>query len=359
MAEDFKNWLKGSATTGIGSGYYYDSTDTSGLKTAYEEIFEEIKEMNGESSHLDWVATDPMPGMGVHELETIEFVGFWDVNNELQTELSGVSADGEEYENTAAFDTDTATISWDLKNSRYITQQVDNTTTYRMWMSYRVRLKNEKIDFVERQSNDTNDVTSLAYRIIEVNNGVTSVSDRRTVNFPIPEVHGYLSELNFKKVDPTGASLPGAEFTLSHDVATCESCVDPGMTCSAEGIDTVTIEDMVVVSGTEGMVTFQNIPSGHIYTLTETKAPDGYVATDNTYQVMISYDNQTVTVLDANGDPLEWTATIENDMYYALPHTGGGGTQLFTFGGALMIGACLVYICMAGRDPRKGGQRAD
>lgn len=354
MAQDFKDWLKGSATSGIGSGYYYDSTDLSGLNAAYDQIFQKILELNASSSHLDWVASDPMPDMGVHEVEAMEFIAFWDLDENdnwvlVADNLTGESKDGNLYDNTADFHEDTQTIHWDVKKSGYISQTVNNSTTYLCELKYRVRLKNEESVFVENQIYDTNDVTTLTYRIIEVQGEQTSISEQREVDFPIPAVHGYLSELNFKKLQPTGNPLEGAEFTLSHDTATCN-------TCRGDGKNHVSIPDQVATSDRYGMVSFTRIPSGHIYTLTETVVPDGFIATTNTYQVSVSYDALTVTVTDADGNELEWNETIENDMYYALPETGGMGTSHFTFGGLLMIAASLVYICITGRKRQKGGR---
>ena len=102
---------------------------------------------------------------------------------------------------------------------------------------------------------------------------------------------------------------------------------------------------------------FQNIPSGHNYILTEVEAPENYIITKNTYTVDIAYDTLTVTVKDAEGNPLEWTASIENDTYYALPNTGGVGTSHLTFGGLLMIAAAMMYGYSQKRVRRKEGRR--
>lgn len=366
MAQDFKDWLKGSATTGIGSGYYYNSTDTEELQTAYDQIFETIKQMNAASSHLDWVAADPMGDMGLHDVDSVDFIGFYDRTGKLvesRGALVGESAEGAE--NTADFHTEANTdlniqantIHWNLKESGYTSVSIENVTQYMCVLRYRVRLKNEASVFEEGTIYDTNDKTTLTYRIIDVTDGVTTISERRTIDFPIPAVHGYLSELSFKKVSTNDTPLFGAEFTLHHDEEACALCTDPGMTCSGHGVPAVEIADMVATSDDAGLVTFTNIPSGHIYTLTETKVPDGYIDMGNTYQVMISYDTQTITVLDAKGNPLEWTGSIENDMYYELPNTGGMGTSSLTFGGALLFGVGLMYIlCITGRKRRKEGR---
>jgi len=376
MAQDFKDWLKGTvtydddgnltATTGIGSGYYYDSTSTDDLKTAYDDIFAQIKRINANSAHLDWVATDPMSDMGVHEVEAMEFIGFWDMdeNDEWvlkEDDLTGESRDGNLYDNTADFHEDTQTIHWDIKKSGYISLAAGNTTTYLCELKYRVRLKNEEeFFFVEREPYDTNDTTTLTYRIIEVEGEQTVISEQKTVDFPIPQVEGYLSELTFTKTDPTGAPLAGAEFTLTH-AAGCK-------VCRGDGKSSVSIaepEGWTAVSDHTGKVSFDRIPSGHTYILTETKTPEGYITTKNTYQVTVAYDKLTVTITDENGDTETWPKenednpsglTIVNDMYYALPETGGQGTHYATFGGLLILAGSLVYLCMIGQKRQKGRQ---
>lgn len=362
----FKKWLEGGSSTGIGSGYYYDSNNSDGLSSAFASIFETIVELNASSAHLDWVASDPMPDMGVHEVEAMEFIGFWDKSGNLVDKLEGESADGAQYENTANFDTDTSTIHWDIKNSGYISQSVNNTTSYLCELSYRVRLKNEESVFEEGEIYNTNDVTTLTYRVIEVSGGTTTISAQRTVNFPIPAVHGYVSELNFQKTDPLGYALSGAEFTLTHDTESCEACTTVtdssgnitryGTTCAGSGVGTVVIEPVTKTSDDNGNFTFTNIPSGHIYKLEETKVPDSYIDSGNTYKVSIAYNGLSVEVRDASGNLLEWKETIENDMYYTLPETGGMGTPYLTFGGLLMVAVSLVFICIIGRKRQKGGR---
>jgi len=355
MAQDFKDWLKGSATTGIGSGYYYDSTNLSGLNAAYDSIFAKILELNASSSHLDWVASDPMPDMGVHEVNAMEFISFWDLDSNgdwvlKADDLTGESKDGNLYDNTADFHEDTQTIHWDLKKSGYISQAAGNSTYYRCELKYRIRLRNEEEVFVERDSYDTNDVTTLTYRIIEVDGENTSISERRTVNFPIPAVEGYLAELNFQKVDNYGQQVFGAEFTLSHDTANCGYC-------RGDGESHVVVKDFVATSDSNGLVSFSKIPSGHTYSLTETKVPEGYRANGNSYQVTVAYDNLTVTVKDQNGNALTWEQFIENNTSYRLPETGGAGTSFYTLSGLLVVTVAAGYVILTARKRQKGGNR--
>lgn len=343
----YANWLKDKI--GSGDGYYFDSTNSSGLTNAFDDIFKKIKELNAASSHLDWVATDPIPGMGVHGLEAVDFIGFFTRDGVLTgNDLQGQGGNGWENENTASFDTGEKTIYWDIKNSGYIGLNFDDTTQYTCELKYRVRLNNHNSGFVERDSYVTNDTTTLTYRVIEQKDSAVSISERRTIAFPIPAVEGYLSELEFTKVDSLEKPLPGAEFTLAHDTTTCTVC---------RGDNTpITMADMVAVSDSEGKVHFWNIPSGHTYTLTETMVPEGYLTNGNTYRVTVAYDTLAVSVSDSDGNPLTWEKFIENLNTYTLPETGGSGTFFFTFGGLLAAAAACVYLTNHFlRKNRKGG----
>ncbi|MGN1128263.1 MAG: VWA domain-containing protein, partial [Candidatus Flemingiibacterium sp.] len=117
--ESYKTWLREK----IGSGYYYDSTNTEGLKAAYDQIFTEIKHKVEAGSVADWVASDPLPTIG-GSTEFVEFIGFYNKAPELVfTNLIGEHELNSE--NTASINADKTSISWDLKNSGYTTTTFD------------------------------------------------------------------------------------------------------------------------------------------------------------------------------------------------------------------------------------------
>lgn len=354
-AGHFVNWLRDS----IGSGYYYNSTDTAGLKDAYNQIFAEIKTTVETASQADWVASDPIPSTTPDE---IDLIGLYAQNGSLQGyKLEGSHAPNAE--NTASYAD--SEITWDLKKSGYTETGQGSTTIYTYTLKYRIRLRNEDGAFVENKVYNTNGETTLQYRVIQTVNGASSVSDPKTINFPIPSVHGFLADLCFTKMDNRGNTLAGAEFTLSH-AASCSICRGDGKP--------VTIDSKTATSGADGTVTFKNIPSGHTYTLTETEIPDGYYNA-STYTVVVAYD--VVTVTDADGKELSgvWDGSgtadgtgrdgetadkppgeigqITNDTSYELPKTGGGGTTLYTVGGLLLMAAAAMGLY--GRRRRKEG----
>ncbi len=367
----FKNWLRNS----IGSGYYYDSTNTAGLLSAYEQIFTEIQRFNQESSYDKWVANDPMPMAGNGGSSFIEFLGFYDhmgmgdyhVYPPTGTLTGSHTENGE---NTASYDPSAHAIRWDLKNSGYISTGIETQYSYNYQLRYRVRLKNELAGFAEPTVYQTNGKTILTYQEVTTVDGVPAYGDVKELEFPYPSVKGYLGELTFQKVDSSEAHNPvkNAEFTLSHS----ESC----KVCRGDGLSAVALEPMVATSGEDGIVTFTGIPSGHLYDLKETRTPGGFFEDTSTYTVLVSYDQVTVTQYYPNPNPTAedgsdkfkanvWGDTddnfpglalddkIINHFSYALPNTGGTGTLPYILGGLLLMAGPLKYAL----DQKKRGRR--
>ncbi len=345
----FKNWLRNS----IGSGYYYDSTDTTGLQAAYDKIFEQIKTLTQEANALKWTASDPIPS-------ELEFIGFYNNKGQLQvfepiTSLVGSSKEGAE--NMIAFDPENKVIMWNMKQSGYTVTGSGSSTTYHYTVTYRVRLRNELDGFVESQSYNTNGKTSLTYQNVTTVDGKETISGDKTVEFPIPAVRGYLGELTFKKVTNTGEPLKGAVFELRHDEAACPLCRGDGQ------IYVQAVEDKVftATSGTDGIVTFTRIPSGHSYSLVETVVPAGYYTTGSTYAVTVAYDKVTVAETPVEGDVIYWdlengTHALVNETGPELPATGGMGSFPYMFSGAGMMIASCALMYKTTRKKRKGSR---
>lgn len=278
----FENWL----TYTIGSGYFWNTTEYDQMAKAFQEIFDKLSEQIHEQSVEAWTVTDPMGN-------NIEFIGFYAKNGQLVNgNLSGSTGVGNG--NTASFTNNF--FKWDLKNSGYVTSTLDNKTIYTYTLKYRVRLTNEvDIGFLETDSYKTNGSTILTYQTSETVDDKTTLSEMKKADFPVPEVKGYLGELTFTKKDQYGRPVKDAEFTLTHDTKHCSICKgNSGMTPEPEKTY-VDVSSQIAVSDEDGKVTFNKIPSGHTYTLIETKVPDNY-SKDNSvsYSVIVSYDKVTV-----------------------------------------------------------------
>ena len=270
-ASNFKTWLKNK----IGSGHYYESTSVKELQEVYNNIFAQIKAFTENEVEASWVIKDAMNDTTP---KVIEFLNFYTKSGAISNPKTKLTGKAEQNgENTATFANDS--INWDMKNSGFTTSKSGNTTYYNYSLTYRVRLKNELAGFVEGQDYKTNGPTSLTYRVRDND----KLSDEKTIPFPIPEVEGYLGDLEFTKLNAKdGKGLAGAQFTLAHnhDCPVCEG--------------TVRIADMTATSDADGKVSIRNIPSGHSYTLTESRTPDGFVTNTETYAVVVSYGTVTV-----------------------------------------------------------------
>ena len=333
----YKNWLRSS----IGSGYYYDSTNTAGLKSAYDQIFAEIEHTHTEELKAMWVAQDPMPVSG--GVGHVEFIGLYDKAGQLcGASLAGTSAANAE--NTASYDSDEKAIAWDLKQSGYYTTVEGNRTVYHYAITYRVRLCNEEGGFEENKVYNTNGETSLTYRTITSDNGSEMISDPKTIDYPVPSVKGYLADLSFTKKDDGGDPIAGIAFRLSHDAA-CSICRGDGTA--------VTIGDYTAASDQNGVVSFTNIPSGHKYVLSEVNTPSHYFEDTDTYAVTVAYDVLTVTVTHEDGTAGTWNGTIVNRRRPRMPETGGVGKLPYTIGGIALMAIGLLYGC-ALRRRREG-----
>ena len=91
---------------------------------------------------------------------------------------------------------------------------------------------------------------------------------------------------------------------------------------------------------------FEKIPSGHRYTLTETKIPSGYTKNNEQYRVTAAYDKVSVFVSHSDNSETELDAAhpiqIINRAGYELPETGAGGNTIFTAVGCFLILMALL-----------------
>ncbi len=359
----YKSWLGSS----IGSNYYYDSEDTEDIQNAFNDIFREIRILNEQSTKTVWTATDPMPVYG-EKSNIVGFVHFFDKDGSALVnpdDPESITGKHEENGENTAYHADNI-VRWDLKKSGYTTTVSGNTTTYYYKLKYRVRLVNEESIFIENNVYQTNGDAYLEYRNIVTTDGVESVSDLKMVSFSKPAVHGYLAGFEFMKANELGVALPGAEFTLTHDDINCAECHGDNTAITDNGAHQSNyVNDHVVhpigpykaIADNNGTVSFSDIPSGHIYTMTETVVPLGYVAPSNSYSVEVAYDVLTVIETLPDGSIKIWTGknnTVTNVMeVYLLPETGGAGTLHFTIIGIGLMAFPILYSIIRRKRERR------
>ena len=146
-----------------------------------------------------------------------------------------------------------------------------------------MRLQNENIGFEKQKEYDTNGKTTLTYVVRE--NDV--LSENREIEFPVPSILGYLADFKFTKISSyTGKNLSLAKFKLYHD-DTCE--------CHNER-KFANINEFYSTSTLTGIVSFENIPSGHKYIIEEIESPLHYKLDDKKYSLSVNYGNITTSI---------------------------------------------------------------
>lgn len=288
----YKTWLSeyiGSDNLGTNENnrkYYYDSDNKKALENAYTKIFEDIKEMTSQEINASWVVKDPMNASG--QTNNIEFVGIYDDNLVLKDKINIVN-DNES--DTASYNETIDTILWDLKNStRTETTKEENgklVTYYRYEIKYRVRIENELTNFNEDSIYPTNGKTYLDYIVMEKVNDENIRSEKRTIDFPIPEVVGYLGELTFNKISNyNNIPLNGITFRLVHD-SNCPCMKERKHIDENYSMDS---------ASNNGVVTFNKVPSGHIYKLYEVSSNNLHEIDTTKYDVNVSYGVTTTNI---------------------------------------------------------------
>ena len=213
------------------------------------------------------------------------------------------------------FDTSTNTLTWDDFTTLNASDNpndfaLDAGNYYRKYayqLVYKVRLMVEKEGFYSsaeylentnllgdtKVGYETNGKTTMDY----TTTSEPKISD--TAEFTVPQVGGLLYDIEFQKVDENGSPLSGAEFSLTGSY-------------NKESIE------QKAISSEDGSVKFRNLPWG-IYTLNETKAPSGYVVSEDAKEVEVTVCYTTASnnlkADHGSGHTADQKADIRNMLY--------------------------------------------
>ena len=297
--ESYKAWLRDSIAGGSlieladkteKIHRYAQGNSSEQLNTAFSNILRDIELIPAETMQEAYTL-DPMS-------DYVEFLNFYDIEGNPVDAVYNSNTGAE----VATFSEETKTIKWWLTNTQ--SWYIDEIGNYVLTVSYRVRLKNEAENFNPNTAFDTNKTTSLYFKTIDFATGEPLYGDN-CIDYPIPQIEGYLGNLVFTKQDGiTKAPLSGAEFELSHNVDSCDICHKGKASHEGRAV----IETKTAVSDANGVVKFMNLPSGHEYVLSETKAPVGY-QTGTSHTVVVSYGK---TYLHGEEITDAKTAVVEN-----------------------------------------------
>lgn len=275
---------------------YYSADNSDQLNTAFGDISDLIALLTEA-----WQVTDPMG----------EYIQFGKVEN------NGHYTQG----NTVASCSD-GTLVWDLKSDiPFSTSGTSADKTYTYKLCYTITLDTLKTGFQQGKEYAANGYTYLTYvfynedgQLVDENGNVLEKSPEEpfSIAFNIPAVHGYSGGFDFTKKDKNN---PDAQFGFATegDPTTLKNVATFTLThsssCGCGGTYTTQ------ASTVNNKVEFANIPSGHIYTMTET-VPAGYDQSKaQTYTVTVAWGK--VTVQDASGSVVyteNKAMTVENEL---------------------------------------------
>ena len=202
-------------------------------------------------------------------------------------------------------------IAWNLRLSTPAEITEDGFNVYRL--TYKVKLNTLAPDYTANRYYPTNGITSVTWFIEKTTDSGVSEIENGTAYFNLPSAKGYAADISFRKTDENGLPLAGAKFGLYYEEAPIA----------------------VAMSDSDGRVLFENVPSGHSYTIFEESAPEGFSASAEKYDIAVAYgsvvgtvgvDN---TVINYKNQPV--IGTNGGDLIISKTVARGDRTKAFTF----------------------------
>ena len=179
----------------------------------------------------------------------------------------------------------------------------------------------------------------VRYRVTEVNVPEGYTMEQTSDS----EVTNTLNWKIIKQDSETKQGLSGAEFELR----------DSSNTLIATGVsqqesDNTALGEITWTFSNSKITKFSELSNEEIYTLTETKAPSGYVIHSNAWKlkfqdgVLRNVDNG--ASIEKNDGSNEVICYIGNARVYELPNSGGSGIYMFAISGAALMTTALLLL---------------
>jgi|GEM_PF-2998930 len=209
-------------------------------------------------------------------------INVWKVEDNMGTMMDYTEKSHNKSADSGVITEESAQIDWSLLMDEPLEttklydefgNQIGTEYTYQVTYNASMNTLADGYKAGEDQSYATNGATGLSYYVLDASGNKTSGN----VWFNSPAVYGYDADFKILKTDEYGNPLKGAKFDL---VAVSDS----SWTYSAKENSGSYVE-----SDENGVVTFEDVPSGQSYILKEISAPDGYVKSTDEHTVKISW----------------------------------------------------------------------
>lgn len=197
-------------------------------------------------------------------------------------------------------------------------------------ITYTATVNNTAIIDGTADSNNNNAV------VIEFSNDYHATTTGKTVE---DKVTISVFDIDINKNDGKGQNLSGAEFQLTNAEGEYATVTGENGNYKFKAWVEDDSSASKLVSPANGNIALDGLKAG-TYTLTETKAPEGYNLLDAPIKVVID-NNGDVTADEKAAE----TINVVNKTGTELPSTGGMGTTIFyTLGGVLVVGAAILLV---------------
>jgi LPXTG-motif cell wall-anchored protein len=368
-SEDFEGYtFKGWARVPVAGPNAVDVTSSTFNANDYMYLF-----WDGSNFHVDSVTGQPVTEVAADENQPYhDMYAVWDINKYTVTVTKRVVGVEEDQHRGFVFDPDFTNYTGTGYDTNFILAGEQTTGTnpetgdeYTYYTIQRFTDVPYGATLTLTESDEDNFTTTVKYTVTSNVDG-TPIADPQTENSTdgaTYTIHGDITiaytntrstqdvEIQKVSVEDPNEVLEGAVFKINgpNFVDTYYISNSSGYLVPATVTENADGTYSYAITNPASTVTKLTLPTG-TYTLTEVKAPDGYLLMEGpvslvvtTDEVQVEQQGNTHTYSNDNSSGDAILVEVTNTAGAELPMTGGTGTLKYTLGGLVMMAGALVY----------------